>query len=65
MSFGAIVPCLEGPCLFATGVLSLSSSLDLEGVTGTFNGCAECLDICQCHWQYVGVDHLIQLRSGL
>lgn len=42
---GAVVPCLEGPCLFATGVLSLSSSKDFEGVTGTFKGCAECLDI--------------------
>jgi len=37
ISLAAMVPCFEGPC-FATGVLSLSNSLDLEGVTGTFNG---------------------------
>ncbi len=39
MSFGAIVPRLDGPaCLMAIGVLSLSPSVDFEGVAGTFNG---------------------------
>ena len=38
MSFGAIVP-FDGPaCLIAIGVLSLSPSVDFEGVAGTFNG---------------------------
>jgi len=39
MSFGAIVPNFEGPaCFMATGVLSLSTSVDFEGVAGTFSG---------------------------
>lgn len=42
MSLGAIVPSLDGICcLDATGVLSLSNSVDFEGVAGTFKGWAE------------------------
>ena len=38
MSFGAIAP-FDGPaCLIAIGVLSLSPSVNFEGVAGTFNG---------------------------
>lgn len=39
MSLGAIVPSFDGICcLDATGVLSLSNSVDFEGVAGTFRG---------------------------
>lgn len=39
MSLGAIVPNFDGICcLGATGVLSLSNSVDFEGVAGTFRG---------------------------
>lgn len=42
ISFGAIVPSFDGPdCLEGTGVLSLSLSVDFEGVAGTLRGCAE------------------------
>lgn len=38
MSFGAMAP-FDSDCLaLATGVLSLSLSLDRDGVAGTFNG---------------------------
>lgn len=42
MSFGDIVPNFAGiECLDATGVLSLSFSVDLSGVEGTFRGCGD------------------------
>jgi hypothetical protein len=47
MSFGAMAP-FDWDCLaLATGVLSLSPSLDRDGVAGTFKGRA--VDI-RYHW---------------